>query len=138
MLWVVGDHMFPLGDFQRGPLLKPRIEIQEMAVFKALEADYAPETQKSAIQSLTLDENCPWLRIMVCLQIANKEPNDWDWDQRKQEIINSPKHEPVGIYCTLNNWDEVKQSFKQVKECGWARATFLAQRAQMGHARRHL
>jgi hypothetical protein len=51
-------------------------------------------------------------------------------------IINSPNHEPVGIYCTPTEWDEVKQSFEQVKECGWA--TFLAQKAQMGLARRHL
>ncbi len=84
---------------------------------------------------LTLDENCTWLRTMECLLIAHVEPNDWDWDQRKQEmlIINSPNHEPVGIYCTPNEWDEVKQSFEQ---CGWA--TFMAQQAQVGPAQHHL
>ncbi len=109
-----------------------------MAAFKALEVDYAPETQKSTIQSLMWDKHCAWLRTMVCLQIANVEPNDRDRDQRKHEmwIINSPTHEPVGIYCTPTEWDEVKKSFEQVKECGWT--TFLAQRAQVRHARRHL
>jgi hypothetical protein len=77
--------MFPLLDFQRGPLCKPRIQIQAMAAFKTLEADYAPKTQKSTINPLMLDENCAWLRIMVCLQIANIEPNDWDWDQRNSK-----------------------------------------------------
>ncbi len=51
-------------------------------------------------------------------------------------IINSLKHEPIGIYCTPNEWDGAEQSFEQVKECG--RATFLAQWGQAGHARRHL
>jgi hypothetical protein len=41
-----------------------------------------------------------------------------------------------GIYCTPTGWDEVNESFEQVKECGWT--TFLAQLAQMRHARRHL
>jgi hypothetical protein len=70
----------------------------------------------------------------MCLQITNVKPNDWDLDQLEQEmwIINSPKHE----YCTPTEWDEVKQSFEQVKECGWA--TFLAQLTQMRRARRHL
>jgi hypothetical protein len=84
--------MDPLVDFQRGPLRKPRIEIQAMAAFKALEEDYAPETQKINLQSLTSDENCAWLRTMACLQTT-----DWDCDQRKQEmwIINCQKHEPI-------------------------------------------
>ncbi len=75
---------------------------------------------------------------MVCLQIADVEPNDGDQDQLEQEmwIINSLAHQPVGIYCTPTEWDEVKKSFEHVKECGWT--TFLAQRAQMPHARRHL
>ena len=79
---------------------------------------------------------------MVCLPItwiiANVEPDVRDWDLRKQEmwIINSPKHEPVGIYCTPNEWDEEKQSFEQVKECGLA--TFLAQWGQAGQAQHHL
>ncbi len=38
---VVGNRMFSLIFFQQGPLRKPRIEIQAMAAFKALEADYA-------------------------------------------------------------------------------------------------
>ncbi len=77
---VVGSPMSPLRDFQRGPLRKPRIAIQAMSAFKELEADYAPETQKSTIKSLRSDENCAWLRTTVCLQISNVEPNDWDWD----------------------------------------------------------
>ncbi len=65
------------------------------------------------------------VEFAVLNKIANVEPNDWDQDQRKQEmwIIHSQKHEPIGIYCTPNGWDEAKQSFEQVKECG--RATFL-------------
>ncbi len=54
---VVENHMFLLVDFQRGLLRKPRIEIQKVAAFKALEEDYAPETQKSTIHSLALASN---------------------------------------------------------------------------------
>ncbi len=66
------------------------------------------------------------------------EPNDWDQDQRKQEmwIIHSQKHEAMRIYCTQNGWDEAKQSFEQGNECG--RATLLAQWGQAGQARHHL
>ncbi len=48
---VIEDRMYPLRDFQRGPMCKPRIEIQAMAALKAREADYAPETLQSTIQS---------------------------------------------------------------------------------------
>ncbi len=56
---------------------------------------------------------------MICLQLANVVPNDWGCNAQKQEmwIINSLKHEPVGIYCTQTEWDELKKSFDHVKEC---------------------
>jgi hypothetical protein len=83
------------------------------------------------------------LEFAVLDKIANEianvvEPNDWDQDQRKQDmwIIYSLKHEPIGIYCTQNGWDEAKQSFEQVKECGLA--TFLAQWGQAGQAQHYL
>ena len=99
-----------------------------------LEEEYDPDLYEGTIQSLMCDENYCWLRSMVCLQIANVIQDEEDCDKRGQEmwVINSPKHEPVGIYCTPSEWDEVKKSFEQVQECGWVAC--MAQWAQDAHA----
>ena len=44
------------------------------------------------------------------------------------------RHE-IAIYGTRNEWVQVQRSMVQAKECGWA--TFLAQKTQEEHERRH-
>jgi hypothetical protein len=103
------------------------------------QSDCEPKPTKLTGDPIQRSDRPEAVEFAVLNKIANSvEPNDWDRDQRKQEmwIINSPRHESIGIYCAPNEWDEAKQSGGQVKECG--RATFLTQWGQAGHARRHL
>ena len=68
--------MYRLGNFQRGLLCKPRIEVQAKAAFASLEEDYDPQFYEGTILSLIQNENYFWLRSMACLQIASVIPND--------------------------------------------------------------
>ena len=60
-----------------------------------------------------------------------------DSGDRRQElwVLHVNDRRDLAIYGTRNEWTQVKQSSDHAKECGWA--TFLAQKAQEEHERRH-
>ncbi len=71
---VIGDRMYQVSDFQRGPLCRPRIEIQARAALKAQLETYYQKTHAETILSPEKDDHLSWLLSMVCLQIANAVP----------------------------------------------------------------
>ena len=61
---VIRGIMHPLEDFLRGPLRKPRIEVQARAAFKSLFETYQPEFHAETIRSLEWGEHLRLLRTM--------------------------------------------------------------------------
>ena len=127
--------MHPLEDFLWGPLCKPSLEVQARAAFMSLYETYEPDFHARTIKSLDEDEHLQYLRTMVCLKIASVLPDECN--DRKQEmwlIQASGRHE-IPVFCSQNEWKQVQQSCEHAKGCGWA--TFMAQKAQDAHERRH-
>ena len=87
------------------------------------------------IDSIESDPMMNYLRTTVCLTIARVIPDDdGDWRQEMWVLQVTDRRE-IAIYGTRNKWKQVQQSSEHAKECGWA--TFLAQKAQEEHERRH-
>ena len=70
---VIGYRLHRLEDFLRGPLRKPRFEVQARAAFQSLFETYYPDTHAETMQSIEEDKHLSWLRSIVCLQIARKD-----------------------------------------------------------------
>ena len=72
---------------------------------------------------------------MVCLTIARVIPDESGERRPEMWVLQVDDRREIAIYGTRNEWTQVQRSRDQAKECGWA--TFLAQKAQEGHERRH-
>ena len=75
---VSDGFMHPLKDFMRGPLCRPRIEVQKKAASNALFKTYHLDFHAQTIRSLEWDEHLREIRTMVCLQFAIVVPEQED------------------------------------------------------------
>ena len=75
-------------------------------------------------------------RTTACLRIARVVPDESNDCRQEMWVLQANDSRDVGIYCTLNEWQQLQHSCEHVKECGWA--TFLAQMLQEEHDKRHL
>ena len=84
----------------RGPLCKPRIEVQARSAFQSLFETYHPEFHAETMRSLEWDEHLRELRTMVCLQIASVVPEQGGQRQQEMWLIHGSKREEVAVCCT--------------------------------------
>ena len=109
--------------------------MEQRAAYSSLFDPYDTDIYHQVINSLESDQMMNYLRTTVCLTIARVIPDDDG--ERKQEmwVIKVNERRDIAVYGTRNEWKQVLQANELAKECGWA--TFLAQKAQEEHERRH-
>ena len=109
--------------------------MEQRAAFSSLFEPYDTNIYHQVINSIESDQMMNYLRTTVCLTIARVIPDDDG--ERKQEmwVIKVNDRREIAVYGTRNEWKQVLQASELAKECGWA--TFLAQKAQEEHERRH-
>ena len=132
---VIHGYMYPLTDFLRGPLCKPTLEVQQRAAFVGMhdkhDVDIFHPVMKSFQDYLPMQD----LQTILCLTIARVTPDKSGERRHEMWVLQVDERHEIYICGTRNEWVHVQRSMAQVKECGWA--TFLAQKAQEEHERRH-
>ena len=98
--------------------------------------DIRPDFHARTIKSFGKDEHLQYLRKMVCLTIASVLPDESNDHKQEMWVIQASDRDEIAVFCSRNEWEQVQQSCEHAKECGWP--TFMAQKAQDAHDRRHL
>ena len=132
---VIHGYNYPLTDFLRRPPCKPTLEVQQRAAFVGMHGQHDVDTFYQVINSLENDLHMQDLQTMVCLTIARVTPDESSERRQEMWVLHVDDRFESAIHGTRNEWIQVQRSMAQAKEGEWA--TFLAQKAQEGHERRH-